>query len=181
MATTKSVQMTALDTAPRGLLEAATLHGKVRIARGTVAVAAADFDADGDIVTMVELPSHSKIVSIMIRNDDLDGATASVVNVGLYAGGSKFETSAGTKYAADGLIDEDAYASLITTLQAANTIGVDLAFEARDINLADNFIWEDAGLPEDPTVPLRIALTQTATVASAQAGDVTLVVMYVVD
>lgn len=181
MASTKATEVTKLDASPRTLLEVGSGVGKKRVFMDTVSVAAADFDADGDIVYMAEVPSNAKITSIQLFNDDLDTGTTSVANVGIYNGGTKFTSSTPTTYAADGLIDEDAYASAITTLQAAQTSGVELAFEARNINAVANYVWEDAGLPEDPRVPLRIALTQTATVAGAQVGDVTMVVEYVVE
>lgn len=180
MASQKAVNVTLLDASPRVPLEVGSVYGKERIFMDTVAVNTTDFDADGDILYMAEVPSNAKISSIILFNDDLDSGTTSVANVGLYNGGTKF-TSGGTSYAADALISEQAYASLITTLQAANTSGVELAFEARDINAVNNYVWEDAGLTEDPRVPFRIALTQTATVAGDQAGDVTMIVRYVVE
>jgi len=53
--------------------------------------------------------------------------------------------------------------------------------EARNINAIANFVWEDGGLSEDPKVPLRIAITMSATPGSAAGGDITMVVQYVVD
>jgi hypothetical protein len=181
MASQKAVEVTKLDASPRTLLEVGSGVGKKRVFMDTVAVNVTDFDADGDILYMAEVPSNAKITSIKLFNDDLDSGTTSVANVGIYNGGTKFTSSTPTTYAADGLIDEDAYATAITTLQAANTSGVEMAFEARNINAVANYVWEDCGLPEDPRVPLRIALTQTATVAGDQAGDVTLIVEYVVE
>lgn len=181
MASQKAVNITNLDASPRTILESGSAAGKMRVYMDTVAVNITDFDADGDILYMAEVPSSAKIASIMLYNDDLDSGTTSVVNVGIYNGGTKFTSSTPTTYAANALIDEDAYATAITTLQAANTSGVELAFEARDINAVANYVWEDCGLPEDPRVPLRIALTQTATVAGDQAGDVTMIVTYMVE
>lgn len=181
MASTKSVNLTNLDASPRTLLESGSAVGKMRVYMDTVAVADGDFDADGDIVYLAEVPSNAKIASIKVFNDDLDAGTDSAVNVGIYNGGTKFTSSAGTSYAASGLIDEDAYATAITTFQAANTAGVEVAFEARNINAVANYVWEDAGLPEDPRVPLRIALTQTAAVTTDAAGDISVVVTYVVE
>ena len=90
-------------------------------------------------------------------------------NVGLY-------------YASSGVvIDEDCYASAITTLQAANTAGVEVAFEAKNVNAIANHAWEDGGLSEDPGVPLRIALTMSNVAATAAAGDITMVVTYITD
>ena len=60
--------------------------------------------------------------------------------------------------------------------------GIELAFNKAGRRLAPlQAVWEDAGLTSDPGVPLRIALTQTATVSGAQAGDVVMVVQYVTD
>jgi len=181
MASTKSVNLTLLDTSPRTLLESGSAVGKMRVYMDTVAVADGDFDADGDIVYLAEVPSNAKIASIKVFNDDLDAGTDSVVNLGVYNGGTKFTSSAGTSYAANGLIDEDAYASAVTTFQGAVTAGTELAFEARNINAINNYVWEDCGLPEDPRVPLRIALTQTAAVTTDAAGDISVVVTYVVE
>ena len=179
MATTKSTYITLLDAEPRLTIESGTINGKVRTFMDTVSVAAADFDADGDIVVLAELPSNSKILSIKLFNDDLDSGTDTVANLGIYNGKTAFTSSTPTSYAAEGLIDEDAYATAIDTLQAAVTTGTELAFEARNINAINNYMWEDAGLPEDPRVPLRIALTQTATVAGATLGDISVIVEYV--
>jgi hypothetical protein len=179
MATTKSVNVTLLDASPRLPLEVGSAVGKQRVFMDTVAVTAANFDADGDIVQLAEVPSNSKIQSIVLYNDDLDSGTDSAPNVGIYNGGTKFIDGT-TSYAADGLIDEDSYGSVIATLQAANTVGAEIAFEARNINAVNNYVWEDCGLAEDPKVPLRIALTQTATVGGAASGDITIVVTYTV-
>ena len=42
-------------------------------------------------------------------------------------------------------------------------------------------MWEDAGLTSDPGRMLRIALTIETVASSAQAGDITLVVEYIVN
>lgn len=181
MATTKATTVTLLDADPRERLESGIINAKSRVFQDTAAIADGDFDADGDIVYLAEIPSNAKIVSIKLFNDDLDAGTDSLVNVGIYNGATGFTSSTPTTYAADGLIDEDAYASAITTFQTANTAGVEVAFEARNINAIGNYVWEDAGLPEDPGVNLRIALTQTAAVTTDAAGDVSLVVEYVID
>ncbi len=177
----KGVNITALDATPRTPLEAGSAGGAIRVFTDTIAAATGDID-DNDIIYLAEVPSNAKIVSIMLYNDDLDsnGSPALATDVGLYNGGQKF-TLGGTTYSADDVIDRDAYASAITTLQAANTSGVECAFEARNVNAVANFVWEDAGLASDPGVPLRIALTIETAAATAAAGDVTLVVTYAVN
>ncbi len=184
MATVYSVEVTNLDTTPRILLEAGSGHGKMRVFMDTIAAGTGDID-DNDVIMFAEIPSNAKIASILVYNDDLDsGGTPSLAtNVGLYNGKTTFtDTDASsTSYAAEAVLDEDCYASAITTLQAANTSGVEVAFEARNVNAVANFIWEDGGLSSDPGVPLRVAFTMSAAAATAAAGDITTVVTYVVD
>jgi hypothetical protein len=185
MATTKGVNATAVSTDdPFLFVTAADLAGNMRVSMDVAAVAAADFDADGDIVYLAQVPSNARIVSIKTYNDDLDSGTDSAVNVGIYNGDEAFvDTDASaTAYAADALIDEDAYAAASSALQAAVTAGTEHAFgTAARRNDPLRKVWEDAGLDSDPQVPLRIALTQTATVSGAQAGDIVMVVTYVID
>lgn len=180
MASTKTANVTLLDADPRLTMEIGTVNGKVRTFQDTGAIAAADFDADGDIIYLAEVPSGAKIVSIRVANDGLEAATAGTVNIGLYNGPSAFTDSAATSYAVDGLIDEDAYASAVTDFQTGGAVFTEYAFEARNINAVNNYVWEDAGLPENPGVPLRIGATQTATTTGA-AGDVSIIVEYVID
>ena len=184
MATAKSVEVTNLDTTPRTLLEAGSGHGKMRVFMDTIAAGTGDIDND-DVIMFAEIPSNSKIVSIVVYNDDLDsgGSPSLTTNAGLYNGQTTFtDTDASsTSYAAAAVLDEDCYASAITTLQAANTSGVELAYEARNINAVANFVWEDGGLSSDPGVPLRVAFTISTAAATAAAGDITTVVTYVVD
>lgn len=180
MAITKSENITLLDTDPRPLLETGAVFGNVRIFQDTAAVTDVDFDADGDSVIVAEVPSNAKIISIKLSNDDLDSGAESVVAVGLYNGERKF-TDSGTTYNADGLISETSYATGVSVQTAASD--VEVAFNNRNINAVNNYVWEDAGLAEDPVVNLRIGLTQefAGTVASPLTGDVTVQVLYVVD
>jgi hypothetical protein len=184
MGTVKGVEIAKLDSTPRTLLEPGSAVGKHRVFSDTKSVTTGDIDND-DVVIMAEVPSNAKVSSIMLYNDDLDsnGSPTLAANVGLYNGGTKFNDTDGseTLYEADAVIDEDAYASAITTLQAANTSGVEVSFEARDINAVANHVWEDAGLTSDPKVPLRIALTMSNVAATAAAGDITMVVTYIVN
>ena len=69
----------------------------------------------------------------------------------------------------------------MTTLQAANTSGVEVRYETLGIETVGNFMWEDAGLTSDPGRMLRIALTIETVAATAAAGDITMVVEYIVN
>ena len=49
------------------------------------------------------------------------------------------------------------------------------------VNAVSNFAWEDGGLSSDPGGALRVALTMSNVAATAAAGDVSVIVTYVVD
>ena len=164
MATTKSVEITNLDATPRTTLEAASAGGKLRVWMDTYAAGTGDLD-DDDIIILGQVPSNAKIVSLMIYNDDLNSGSGTI---------------SGTKTDAAAVIDEDCYVTDSTAFRAAVTEPVELLAETRNINAIANFVWEDGGLSEDPKVPLRIAVTMSAT-GTAIAGDITIVVKYTID
>ena len=117
----------------------------------------------------------------MIYNDDLNSGSGTH-NVGLYNGPQAY-TISGTTTDAAAVIDEDCYATDSDAFQAATTVTTGLEeylVEVRNINKIANFVWEDGGISEDPKVPLRIAITMSAT-GTAVAGDITMVVLYAVD
>ena len=177
MATVKSVEITNLDATPRTTLEAASAGGKLRVWMDTYAASTGDLD-DDDIVILGQIPSNAKIVSLMIYNDDLNSGSGTH-NVGLYNGPQAY-TISGTTTAAGAVIDEDCYVTDSTAFRAAVTEPVELLAETRDINEIANFVWEDGSLTEDPKVPLRIAVTMSAT-GTAISGDITIVVKYTID
>ncbi len=180
MATAKGVEITNLDATPRTTLEAASGGGKLRVFMDTIAAGTGDLDND-DIIVLAQIPSNAKLTSIRIYNDDLNSGSGTF-NVGLYNGPQAY-TISGTTTDAEAVIDEDCYATDSDAFQAATTVTTgteEFLTEARNINAIANFVWEDGGLSEDPKVPLRIAITMSAT-GTAVAGDITLVVQYVVD
>ena len=181
MATAKGVEITNLDATPRTTLEAASGGGKLRVFMDTIAAGTGDLDND-DIIVLAQVPSNAKLTSIRIYNDDLDSGSSAEFNVGLYNGPQAY-TISGTTTDAAAVIDEDCYASASDAFQAATTVTTgteELITDTRNINAIANFVWEDGGLSEDPKVPLRIAITMSAT-GTAVAGDITMVVQYVVD
>ena len=182
MATAKGIEITKLDATPRGLMEAGSGTGKLRVFMDTIAAGTGDID-DDDVIMLAEVPSNSKIISIKLYNDDLDGGSGLVTDIGLYNGGTKFNDTDGsaTAYAAEQVIDRDCYGTLSTDLRAAVTAGTEFRFETLNINTIANFVWEDGGLTSDPGVPLRIALTIETVAGSAAAGDITMIVQYVVN
>ena len=180
MATVKSVEITNLDATPRTTLEAASAGGKLRVWMDTIAVGTGDLD-DDDIIILGQVPSNAKIVSLRIYNDDLNSGSGTH-NLGLYNGPQAY-TISGTTVAAGAVIDEDCYATDSTAFRAATTTATgaeEQLIEVRNINTIANFVWEDGGISEDPKVPLRIAVTMSAT-GTAIAGDITIVVKYTID
>ena len=184
MATAYSTELTSFEATPQVMADSGSAGGKVRVWSDTIAAGTGDID-DNDIIMMAEIPSNAKIKSIKLYNDDLDsnGSPALVTDVGIYNGNVKFNDTDGsaTAYAAEGVIDRDCYGTLMTTLQAANTAGVEVRYETLGIETVGNFMWEDAGLTSDPGKNLRIALTIETAAATAAAGDISMVVEYVIN
>jgi len=143
------------------------LHGSMRVACGTIALAAGDVSA-GDTIMLAPIPTNAAVVSIKIYNDDLDSGTTVTMHVGLYT--------------ADGNVtakDIDAYASATTDLRAAVLTGTEVAFEARNVNLMGQRVWEDAGDSTDPGGYYFIGLETDA--AGDTAGDLSYLITYVID
>lgn len=143
------------------------LGGRMRIAAGTIALAAGDLSAS-DTCMLCPVPTGASVVSIKLFCDDLDSGTTNTCDVGLW-------TAASTPVAKD----DDCYASAITDLRGAITVGLEVAFEARNINLMGQRVWEDAGDSADPGGHYFIGLIFDA--AGNQAGDLSYVVTYTID
>jgi hypothetical protein len=164
MSNANSDLVTNFVAVPQVLSSAQQLHGVKRVAAGTIALAVADLGAN-DTVMLAPIPSNASITSIKIFNDDLDSGTTNTADVGIY----KQDLS---------VVDADAYASAITTLRSANTTGVEVAFEARDINKCGQKVWQDAGLSADSGLTYFVGLSFPA--AGDTAGDVSFVIEYTV-
>jgi hypothetical protein len=114
---------------------------------------------------LAPIPSNASITSIKLFNDDLDSGTTNTADVGLY----NTDLS---------VVDADAYASAITDLRGAVTVGTEVAFEARNINKMGQKVWQDAGLTSDPALTYFVGIGFPA--AGDQAGDLSFVIEYVV-
>jgi len=182
MGTAYSIELTSLEATPQVMVSPGSATGKVRVWSDTIAAGTGDID-DDDIIMMAEIPSNAKIKSIMLYNDDLDGGSGLVTDLGIYNGNVKFNDTDGsaTAYAAEGVIDRDCYGTVSTVLRAAVTAGTEFRYETLGIETVGNFMWEDAGLTSDPGRMLRIALTIETVAGSAAAGDITMVVEYIVN
>ncbi len=143
------------------------LHGSMRVACGTIALAAGDLSA-GDTVMLAPIPTNAAVVSIKIFIDDLDSGSTVTMHVSLYTDDGNVTAK-----------DVDCYASATTDLRAAVTVGTEVAFEARNINLMGQKVWQDAGDSSDPGGHYLIGIETDA--AGDTAGDLSFLITYVVD
>jgi hypothetical protein len=164
MANVNTDLVTNFVAVPQVLNSASQLHGVKRVATGTIALDAGDLSAN-DTVMLAPIPSNASITSIKLFNDDLDSGTTNTADVGLY----NTDLS---------VVDADAYASAITDLRGAVTVGTEVAFEARNINKMGQKVWQDAGLTSDPALTYFVGIGFPA--AGDQAGDLSFVIEYVV-
>jgi len=158
--TTKNTTLVAnFEASPQVASNAHELHGVLRVAQGTVALAAGD-STDNDIVMLAPIPSNASIASLKIASDALGGSCT--FNVGLY------QTN-GT------VVDEDVYATLVADEGAM----ADVRTEAANINTIGQQVWEDAGASADPGGYYYVAVTFSAT--GGTAGDMSYIIEYVVN
>jgi hypothetical protein len=167
MANVNTTLVTNFLASPPSLNPTHQLGGSMRVASGTVALAAGDLSAS-DTVMLAQIPTNASVVSIKLYNDDLDSGTTNTCNVGLYT--------------ADGDVtakDADCYASAITDLRGAVLTGTEVAFEARNVNLMGQKVFEDAGDSTDPGGYYLLGLAFPA--AGDTAGDLSWLITYVLD
>lgn len=158
--TVKSSKVTAYDTIPVDLQPAGKAGNALRAYCGSMEIATTSIDEAADIIRFDRIPSNFRITRLMIYNDDLDAHATPTLTA-----------DAGFYYPNGGaVVDADGLASAITTLQAANTAGVNIAWEAHDIADLGKYAWQLAGLTSDPKVPLDVALTIANAAATAAAG-----------
>jgi hypothetical protein len=159
MTTKNSTLVANFEASPQVASNAHELHGVLRVAQGTIALAAGD-STDNDIVMLAPIPSNASITSLKIGSDTLGGTCT--FNVGLY------QTN-GT------VVDEDVYATLVADEGALT----DVRTEAADINTIGQQVWEDAGASADPGGYYYVAVTFSAT--GGTAGDMSYIIEYVVN
>ena len=164
--TVKSASVTNFDAVPVALSKSPKQGGKIRQYIETYEVTAATSTNEaGDIIKMIRVPSRLVPSKLVIFNDDLDthSTPTLAVDVGLY----RADTGV--------VIDADEFASAITTLQAANTAGVNVLCEAHDIADIGKTLWEIAGYSADPGISFDVALTVTTEAATGANGTITMV------
>ena len=159
MGTKNSTLVSNFEATPPVLNDVALLHGVMRVAQGTIALAAGDSD-DDDIVMLAPIPSNATVAHLFIASDTLGGSCT--FNVGIY-------TDAGV------VKDEDVFATAVLDAGAMT----DVRFEAADINTAGQQMYELAGDSSDPGGYYYIAATMSA--AGGTAGDMSFIIHYVVN
>ena len=177
--TVKSTYITNLVASPQTVLPR-TAKGRVHSVIDHASVATTSIDEVGDVVLLCPVPSNARIRRMILRNEDLDsnGTPTLAVDVGVYYTGIGHSDSTKTLGT---VIDADAFASAITTLQSANLAGTDVRVEATGaIDECLMEVWEAAGLSADCGGYVAIGLTVTTQAATAAAGRVVLEVDYVV-
>ena len=80
MTTKNTTLVSNFEATPQVISEAHSLHGVLRVAQGTVALAAGD-STDNDIVMLAPIPSNASITALKIASDTLGGSCT--FNVGL--------------------------------------------------------------------------------------------------
>ena len=159
MGTKNSDLVSNFEATPQVKSSAGLLHGSVRVAQGTIVVAAGASD-DNDIVMLAPIPSNAYIPQIWVGSDTFGGSCT--FNVGIYQ-------TDGT------VVDEDYFATTVADAAAL----ADVRHEAADINTAGKMMWEMAGASSDPGGFYYIAATMAA--AGGTEGDMSFVINYVVN
>ena len=159
MGTKNSDLVANFEATPQVLNNSALLHGAVRVAQGTIVVAAGDSD-DDDIVMLAPIPSNATVPQIWIGTDTFGGSCT--FNVGIF-------NTDGT------VVDEDYFATAVADAAAM----ADVRFEAADINTAGKTMWEMAGASADPGGYYYIGARMAA--AGGTEGDMSFNIHYVVN
>lgn len=158
MGTKNSTLVSNFEATPQVMNDVSNLHGVMRVASGTIALAAGDSD-DNDIVMLAPIASNAVVPHIFVGSDTLGGSCT--FNVGIYQ-------SSGT------VVDEDLFASAVADAGAL----ADVRHEAADINTAGQKMYELAGASVDPGGYYYIAATMQA--AGGTGGDMSFIIHYVV-
>jgi hypothetical protein len=159
MTTKNSTLVSNFEASPQVANEASNLHGVVRVAQGTIALAAGD-STDNDVVMLAPIPSNATVTQLFIGSDNLGGSCT--FNVGIYS--------------TDGTVkSEDVFATSV-----ADAAGMaDVRFEEANINTAGQKMYELAGDSEDSGGFYYVAATFNAT--GGTAGDMSFNIQYVVN
>jgi len=155
--------ITNRDATPRTINPVLTDGARLRTKTAVVEVT--NGDSIGSTFRLFSVPSNARVVGLKLFCDAITSATA---DVGLYQ----------TTTNGSAVVDADAYASA-QTIATANKLGIEVAFEARDVDKAANRVWQDGGLTADPTREYDIVATLTA--AATASGTLVASLEYALD
>jgi len=166
MTTKDSNIITDFESTPQKYTDQLRVKGNVVRDMDAFELATTDLDAS-DIVHLTVLPANAVVHRIALMSDDLDtnGTPTLVADVGLY-------TTGGTAK------DDDAFASAVTTLQAATTTWQEVQNEALDIASLNKKVYEHAGDSDDSEGEYYLSLTFDTGSATAAAGTLAFLVEY---
>jgi hypothetical protein len=159
MGTKNSDLVANFEATPQVLNSSGLLHGVIRVAQGTIELAAGDSD-DDDVVMLAPIPSNATVPQLFIGSDTFGGSCT--FNVGIH-------TSSGT------VKDEDVFATAVADAGAM----ADVRFEAANIDTAGKKMYELAGDSTDPGGYYYISATMAA--AGGTAGTMSFNIHYIVN
>ena len=161
--------------------------GTMKCSIDNIAAVAAEV-ANGDVLMLAKVPSWGVPMSIKVWNDEIDsnGSPTLTGEVGLYNGPVPYYIGT-TKTDAEAVLDIDCLCDegeLTAAILGANNKGTEVFdLESNTLVTADKLdqqFWQWAGLSEDPQADFYVAITFNAANATAAAGDVGMVVQYLV-
>jgi hypothetical protein len=155
--------ITNRDATPRTINPVTTDGARMRTKVARVEVT--NGDSIASTFRLFSIPSNARVHGLKLFCDAITSAAA---DVGLY------QTTAN----GGAVVDADAYASA-QTIATANKLGIEVAFEQRDIDKAEQRVWQDAALTADPTREYDIVATLTA--AATATGTLVAMLEYAVD
>ena len=159
----KSTLITNRDAAPRTINPVINDGARIKSKAATVEVT--NGDSIGSTYRMFQVPSNARVHGLKVFCDAITSAAADIGGYDTTVNGSA-------------VIDVDAYASA-QTIASANVLGIECAFEARNIDKIGNRVWQDLGLSVDPFKDVDIVATLTA--AATATGTLSMLLEYSVD
>jgi len=159
MTTLNSTLVGNYEASPVVMSDASLYTGVMRVAQGTLELAAGD-STDNDIVMLAPIPTHASISAIKIATDTFGGSCT--FNVGLY-------TDAGV------VKDEDCFATAVADAGAM----ADVRFEAANITTCGDKVFTNAGDTVDPGGFYYVAVTFAAT--GGTAGSMSFIIEYIIN
>jgi hypothetical protein len=147
---------------------------------GNFELTGADFDvhSPADTVRLTRLPAQARIKSIKIGNDDLDGGSDSIVDIGLYEPAATPATAADADCFVDGSIQFRAASPMVNVLATTTASTAVLATALPNIGKT---LYEWAGDSAGDFAEYDIVMTLMASVSSDADGTVAYEIEYTID